>query len=248
MKGKKLTAVCIAASLAACSLFAISSCAGRGKTYSTMTAGLRNISETVEATGDVHGEKKMTYYSDVTAPISFYDLTVGDKIQSGQKVVEYDPRDLITALDQAQLAAEAAKNTMNGQVKASDSNQAKFNKASSDIEIYRNTYALFRMASDYIDQDQYQENWDVNCIAAGINKTIAEKTGSINSLQLELEKAQLEGKAKEADRIMGEIKDLNEDLADLNADLAGLPPTTLSPQEYAEKVIDGNWMSDIMRN
>ena len=81
---------------------------------------------------------------------------------------------------------------MNGQVKASDSNQAKFNKALSDIEVYRNTYALFRMAGDYIDQDQYQENWDINCISAGINKNIADKTGQINSLQLELEKAELE--------------------------------------------------------
>ncbi|MBR4575501.1 MAG: efflux RND transporter periplasmic adaptor subunit [Lachnospiraceae bacterium] len=236
--------------LAVCggAVLSITAFSGKAKVYSTQTAGHRNISEIVEATGDVHGDKTMTYYSDVTAPVSFYELEVGDAVTKGEKVVGYDPSDLVKALDQAQLSSESAKNTMNGQVKASDSNQAKFNKAVSDIEIYRNTYALFRMAGDYIDQDQYQENWDINCIAAGINKNIADKTGQINSLKIELEKAELEGDTDEVDDLVDRIKGLNKDIADLNSDLAGLPPANLSPEEYAQKVIDGNWMSDIMRN
>jgi len=221
---------------------------GKAASYSTDNAGYRNISEDVDATGDVHGMESMTYYSTVTAPVNYYDLHVGDEVKQGDLAVGYDLEDLVNMRDQAILTAKSAENTMNGQVQASNSNQAKFNKAASDIEIYRNTYALFRQASDYIDQGQYQETWDINCIAAGINKNLAKKQADLNIKTAELQKAQAtfdEDAAKEA---LEDIERLNHDIANLNADLAGLPPTTLSPEEYAQKVLDGNWMSDIMRN
>ena len=236
-----------AAVLAGCGLL-LCGCIGSAKKYSTDTAGYRKISENVEATGDVHGVESMTYYSAVTAPVNLYDLHVGDEVKKGDLVVGYDLEDLITARDQAVLSSKSAENTMNGQVQASNSNQAKFNKASTDIEIYRNTYALFRQASDYINQGQYQENWDINCIADGINKNLAQKTADLNTKTVEMQKCQLTGDAEGAKKAFEEVERLNKDIADLNSDLAGLPPTTLSPEEYAEVVLDGNWMSDIMRN
>ncbi len=222
--------------------------------YRTDVAKYSGVSEEVEATGDVHGEKSKTYYSTITAPVSFYELLVGDEVQKGQRAVEYDQEDLLNALSQAELQAKSAENTMNGQVTASNNNQAKFNKAVTDIDIYRNTYALFRQANDYVNQGQYQENWDVNCIAQGLNKQIAEKTAEVNTKTLEFEKAQAEAAAgdasakKKADELMGQIADLDKSIGNLNKDLAGLPPTTLSPEEYAQTVLNGNWMSDIMRN
>ncbi len=222
--------------------------------YSTDVIKYSGVSEEVEATGDVHGENCKTYYAAITAPVSFYELLVGDEVKKGQKAVEYDLSDLLNALSQAELTAKSAENTMNGQVQASNNNQAKFNKASSDIDIYRNTYALFRQANDYINQDQYQENWDVNCIAQGINKRIAEKTTEINNRSLELEMAEAEAAAgdpaakERAAALVGEIEELNKSVGDLNRDLAALPPATLSPDEYAKTVLNGNWMSDIMRN
>ena len=233
--------------LAGCAL-TLTACIGSATTYSTDTAGYRKISEYVDATGDVHGAKSMTYYSSVTAPVSHFDLEVGDEVSTGERVVEYDLEDLMIARDQAVLNSKSAENTMNGQVQASNSNQAKYNKAASDIEIYRNTYALFRQASDYINQGQYQENWDINCIADGINKQLAQKTADLNTKTVEMQKAQLSGDAAGAKKIFEEVEKINQDIADLNADLAGLPPTTLSPEEYAQTVLDGNWMSDIMRN
>ena len=262
MKGK---GILIAGSVAVCLVGAglfMTAFMGRGKSYSTDKAGYMNISEQVTATGDVHGESSMTYYSTVTAPVNFYDLSVGDEVKKGDKVVEYDLDDLITVRDQAILSAKSAENTMNGQVKKSDTNQAKYNKAASDIEIYRNTYALFRQASDYINQGQYQENWDVNCIAQGLNKSIAEKSGSVNALEAELAKQQLKiadpqvagnpilykETVDDINRITCEIEALSKDIGNLQSDLAGLPPTNLTPEEYAATVLDGNWMSDIMRN
>lgn len=226
----------------------LTGCIGAAQTYSTDTAGYRTVSENVEATGDVHGAESKTYYSSVTAPVSFYELHVGDEVSLGDRVVEYDLEDLVTARDQAVLNSKSAENTMNGQVQASNSNQAKYNKAASDIEIYRNTYALFRQASDYINQGQYQENWDINCIADGINKRLAQKTADLNTKTVEMQKAQMSGDAAAAKKIFEEVEKINQDIADLNSDLAGLPPTDLTPEEYAQVVLDGNWMSDIMRN
>lgn len=223
-------------------------CMGRSVAYSTDTAGYRNITESVEATGDVHGVTSTTYYSTVTAPINRYDLTVGDEVRAGDRVVGFDLEDLINLRDQAVLSSKSAENTMNGQVQASNSNQAKYNKAASDIEIYRNTYALFRQASDYINQDQYQENWDINCIADGLEKNLAQKTADLNTMTAKMQEAQMLGDADKVKKSFEEIERLNKDIADLNKDLAGLPPTTLSPEEYAQVVLDGNWMSDIMRN
>ena len=231
-----------------CAGIFLAGCIGSPTTYSTDTAGYRTLSESVDATGDVHGAESKTYYSSVTAPVSFYELHVGDEVAKGERVVEYDLEDLVTARDQAVLNSKSAENTMNGQVQASNSNQAKYNKAASDIEIYRNTYALFRQASDYINQDQYQENWDINCIAAGINKNLAQKTADLNYKTAELQKAQAAMDEDAAKKALKDIEALNQDIADLNSDLAGLPPTNLSPEEYAQVVLDGNWMSDIMRN
>ena len=235
---------------------------GKAASYSTDIAGHRNLSEDVEATGDVHGMDSMTYYSAVTAPVAFYELSTGDEVKKDDKVVGYDLDDLQTMLDQATLTAKSAENTMNGQVKASDNNQAKYNKAAADIEVYRNSYALFRMANDYLNQGQYQENWDINCIADGINKGIAEKTGQVNALQAELQKQQLrlnepdvvadekeyKKTVNEINRITDEMAGLSKDIGNMQSDLAGLPPANLSPEEYAMTVINGNWMSDIMRN
>ncbi len=262
MKGKRiLVGTAVVASLTGAGLL-MTAFMGKTKAYSTDIAVYTKISEEVEATGDVHGENSKTYYSTITAPVSLYDLSTGDEVKAGDKVVSYDVTDLLTAREQAELTAKSAENTMNGQVKASDNNQAKFNKAASDIEVYRNAYALFRQASDYIDQGQYQETWDINCIAQGLNKDIAQKTGAVNALQAELQKQQIKltdaeillddnlyrGTVNEINRITGEIETLSRSIGNLQADLAALPPTNLSPEEYAAKVLDGNWMSDIMRN
>lgn len=244
MKGVKKITVAVVTAQA----FILAGCVGSVESFSTDTAGYRKISETVEATGDVHGVDSMTYYSTVTAPVNYFDLKKGDVIKSGDRVVGFDLEDLIIARDQAVLTAKSAENTMNGQVQASNSNQAKYNKAASDIEIYRNTYALFRQASDYLNQEQYQENWDINCISNSIKKDLAKKQAELNTKTAELQKAQATGDAKAAKEALEKIDSLNYDIGSLNKDLASLPPTTLSPEEYAKVVLDGNWMSDIMRN
>ncbi|MBQ7582948.1 MAG: efflux RND transporter periplasmic adaptor subunit [Lachnospiraceae bacterium] len=221
---------------------------GGATAYSTASVETQSIAERVEATGDVHGENRTTYYSSITAPIDFFTMSVGDTVKKGSKVVGYDMTDLERAREQAELSALSAENTMNGQVTASNSNAAKYKQAKDDVEIYKYTYALYRQAGDALDQSQYQENWDINCAASGIQKDIAKKTGEINAKNVELEKAKMEGNNKRAKQLIDEIESLNNDVAKLNADYAGLPPANLNPEEYARQIANGNWMSDAMRN
>ncbi len=248
MKYKRLIAGITGAAVLTGAGLTMTAFLGKANSYSTDTAGYRSISEDVEATGDVHGVDSMTYYSAVTAPVDYYELKTGDLVTAGERVVGYDLEDLLNVRDQAVLTAKSAENTMNGQVQASNNNQAKFNKAASDIEIYRNTYALFRQANDYLNQGQYQENWDVNCIADSIKKDLADKQAELATKTAELQEKQALSDPKGVKEAFESIEKLNKDIGDLNADLAGLPPTTLSPEEYAQTVLNGNWMSDIMRN
>ncbi len=251
MRSTRIIACAVTVTALVAASITAAACMGRATPYSTDTAGYRNLSENVEASGDVHGIESTTYYSTVTAPVNYYDLSVGDEVRAGDRVVGFDLEDLMTARDQAILSSKSAENTMNGQVQASNNNQAKFNKAVSDIDVYRNAYALFRQANDYVNQGQYQENWDINCIADGIQKNIAQKTADLNNSSLELENEFAKGAAADQKKIKdltSDIEKYNQQIADLNKDLAGLPPTTLSPEEYATTVLNGNWMSDIMRN
>ncbi len=245
--GKIVIGIVSAGAVGAAGLL-MSAFVGGPTVYSAASVGVQNIAERVEATGDVHGENSMTYYSSITAPIDFFTLSVGDAVKKGSKVVGYDLNDLEKIRDQAELNALSAENAMNGQVTASNANAARYNQAKSDIEIYRINYALYRKASDDINQAQYQENWDISCAADRIQKDIARKTGDLNSINVELEKAKMEGDEAGAKALMDQVETLNTDIANLNADLAGLPPASLSPDEYARQVADGNWMSDIMRN
>ncbi|MCR5651339.1 MAG: HlyD family efflux transporter periplasmic adaptor subunit [Lachnospiraceae bacterium] len=248
MKGKRIiiSAAVIASLTGVCLI--MTAAIGGPKKFSVGEAAIGDISENVDATGDVHGMDSMTYYSEVTAPVNFYKLHTGDTVSKGEKAVGYDLYDLTTLYDKAVLSAKAAENTMNGQVEASDTNQKKFNKAKSDIDTYRQNYALFRLANDYVNQGQYQENWDINCIADGITKNIAQKEADLGNKTIELQNAQAKQDQDAVNSLTDDIEKLNKDIANLNSDLAGLPPTTLSPEEYAQTVINGNWMSDIMRN
>lgn len=248
MKGRRIIFTAAAIAVLVAGGLLLTAFLGGPKKYSTGTADITDISEDVDATGDVHGMDSMTYYSEVTAPVNFYNLQAGDEVKKGEKALGYDLYDLTAAYDRAVISAKAAENTMNGQVEASDTNQAKFNKAKSDIDIYRQNYALFRLANDYVNQGQYQENWDINCIADGINKNLAQKNADLANKSVELQNAQAKQDKEAVDAITKEIEDLNKDIANLNSDLAGLPPATMTPEEYAQTVINGNWMSDIMRN
>ncbi len=221
--------------------------AGKPASYAAAGAVYASVAEEVEVTGDVHGEQETTYYAQVTAPISMLTLSVGDSVRSGEQLLAYDTSDLEKAVEEAVLTAESSESSVKGQVQESNENQAKYNQAANDAMLYQYLYAAARADSNGISQDQYQEGWDINCIADGINRRIAEKQNSVAQKTKEMNGIDDKTSQQYKD-LASQIGDLNIEIASLQKDLTNLPNGEMTPEEYAHYTSDTNLMEDITRN
>lgn len=223
----------------------LAGCSAGATAYATGVAEYHAIADEIDVTGNVKGEEELTYYADVTAPISYLDLTVGDVVNAGDQLVAYDTSDLERSSAQARLTKDMGISNEKGQVQASNENQARYNKAANDEQIYMYLYNAVRMNSDQINQEQYQENWDIKCQYDSIQKSIADKYKKIQEKTNEQNSTNDEKRKKE---LANEIGELQIDVKRLEKDLATLPPQEMNPEEYAKSTYDANWMEDITRN
>lgn len=254
---KQRMLICI---LGISALAVFSGCSAKTREYTAEAAKRDSIAEEIDVTGDIKGEKNTTYYAAVSSPVQKYDLKVGDVVLGNQVVLTYDTGDLERILQQAVITAESTENNMNGQISASNKNASLYNKAVNDSNIYMGLYAIARASNDQINQNQYQENWDIGNSAKGIEGQIAEKSKQIANKTAEANDKterllKLTPGTSEYKKVTGEISDLkdeitslNGDIACLNGNLASLPQAMLDPQENARETVNNNWMQDISRN
>lgn len=227
-------------------VLSLQGCAVKPEEFITENPVYTSISDEIEVTGIVHGEKSVTYYAEVSAPIEMFDIEVGDTVENGEKIVEFDTRDLENSLTNAELTAEYSQSSADGEVKASNKRAAIYNQANSDIEAYKYLYAFARAGSDKLDTDQYAENWDIAQVEKCIRASIADKTGEISKKQADINAE--DHTKEEVQDIYKDIEKLQGDIAGLNKDLANLPTAKMSPDEYRKFVAESNWMEDITRN
>ncbi len=221
--------------------------AGKPVSYEAVGASYASVAEEVEVTGDVHGERETTYYAEIAAPISMLTLAVGDSVSSGEPLLAYDTSDLEKAVTEAVLTAESSDSSVKGQVQESNENQAKYNQAVNDDMLYQYLYAAARADSNGLSQDQYQEDWDIDCIAEGINRRIAERQNTVAQKTKEVNG--LNDKASQQYKdLVSEIGDLNIEISSLQKDLANLPKGEMTPEEFAHYTADTDLMEDITRN
>lgn len=220
--------------------------AGKPNEYITETVTTSSLSNEIEVTGVIHGEKEKTYYAEVTAPIAMLDLKVGDTVRAGEKIVEYDIWDLENTLANAQLGVESTQTSADGQVKDSNKKAAIYNKASSDVETYKFLYALARNDSDAIDIDQYSENWNTAQVQKCMEASIADKRQKISDKQYQLSKEDYD--SDEYNKLSKEISELNGSIYGIQKDIANLPQMQKNPEEYKKFLADSNWMTDIKTN
>ncbi|MDO4187424.1 MAG: efflux RND transporter periplasmic adaptor subunit [Lachnospiraceae bacterium] len=222
-----------------------SGCSVKANEYITETAQYDSLANEVEVTGVVHGETEKTYYSEVSAPISMLTLKVGDTVKNGEKIVEYDTWDLENSLTGASLSVESSQSSADGQVKDSNKKAAIYNKATSDVEIYKLLYAWARTDSDAIDINQYKEAFDVKTVQRCMNASIADKQYQLTKLGNDISNEEDIEKVK---KIREEMDDLEEQIAGINKDIANLPLAENNPEEYKRLIADSNWMADIRTN
>lgn len=221
--------------------------AGKPTSYSADEAVYAPVAEEVEVTGDVHGEQEITYYAQVTAPISMLSLTVGDSVNRDEQLIAYDTSDLEKAVEEAMLTAESSESNVKGQVKQSNDYQAKYNQATMDEMLYQYLYAAARADSNGLTQEQYQENWDIGCIADGISKRIAERQNSAAQKTREMETIEDKTSQQYKD-LASQVADLNAEITSLQKDLANLPKAQMTPEENEKLTNETNLMEDITRN
>ncbi len=221
--------------------------AGKPASYMTDTAKYAKVTEEVEVTGDIHGEQEVTYYAEVTAPISMLTLSVGDSVGNGEQLITYDTTDLEKAKEEAQLTSESTGSSVAGQVQKSNEIQAKYNQATVDEMIYQYLYAAARAEANGIDFNQYQEGWDLKCIADGINKRIAQKQKTVAEKTKEMN--EIEDKTSQQYKdLVSQVGSINIEITSLQKDIANMPSAELNPEEYKEATEDGDLMEDITRN
>ena len=245
MKKKRMIITSAAVLFGAISVASLSAFAAGPTGYKTETAGIADVAEEVEASGKVHGERTVSYYSSVSAPISEFDLKVGDQVKKGDPLAAFDLKDLEIGLETARLNAESSESNVEGSIAQSNANAARYSKALADEQTYMYLYAAVRSDSNNIDQDRYQAQWDLECLADSITRSIADKNEEIVSKQQDIYN---ETDPDRIDELRNDIYDLEEDVASMTGDLNALPSGNLDPERYARYVADSDWLNDITRN
>ncbi|NLG02283.1 MAG: HlyD family efflux transporter periplasmic adaptor subunit [Clostridia bacterium] len=243
---KALILAAVGVGLVGCVIF-YAGFAGKGKVYQTEQAVYGSISEAVDTDGTVKGEREITYYAQVTAPVSQVDLQVGDEVSKDAALLTYDTYDLEKAYTEAILQVEASESGMKAKIQESSKNAAKYAKANADEEAYKLLYAWSRADSNYVNQDQYTESYQIKCQSDSLQKSIADKTKQSAEKTAALAKME-DHNSEEYRKLAKEVADLGVDVASLQKELAALPNGQLTPSENAHLTYDANLMEDISRN
>lgn len=219
---------------------------GRGKEHEAEQVSLGSIAGVIEESGDIDSNEEYTYYSGVSAPISYIAIEKGDEVERGERLLEYDVEDFERKLSVASLTREQSENNSKGQISQSNTWQAKYNQAVEDDNTYAVLYWWEREVGDNISEDQYGDNWSVQNRTRELNQCIAEKNEEIARKQTSLLDDDLD--EDDYEDISREISHLREDIAAAQTELAGLPVMQLDPTENQMQNDVSNVMEDITRN
>ena len=220
---------------------------GGGKQHEAAVVSKGSIAGKITESGNIEGEKDTVYFALVSAPVKQVDLKVGDLVREGDLLLSYDTEDLERSVSEASISKEQSEENVKGQIDKSDEYSAKYQKAASEDAAYATLYALEREYANKQDEGQYQENWDIKRRYDSLSVSIAEKKKLIAEKKSELSDLDSD-ETDEYDDISEDIAELNEDIADLQKQQAALPPTELTPEEYARYNDTANWMEDIQHN
>lgn len=206
-----------------------------------------SLAESIDASGKVHGEDKKTYYAAVTAPVSRIDIEVGNCVAADTQIVAYDTSDLEKLNEEALLQAQASESGVKAEVTKSNQNAARYAKATAEEQLYQYLYAAWRNDSNGLTQQQYVEEYYLNCQSDSIQKSISEKSQQVAEKNNRL--AQIEDKeSEEFKKLSQEVADLNVSITGLQKDVANLPNGDMTPEEKAHATYNADLMEDIARN
>ena len=219
----------------------------RPASYMVSEVQVGNVVGTVEATGEVHGEEKRTYYAEITSPVLSVPNKIGDKVSKGETLLNYRTEDLEQAVEEAKLNVAASESGYQARIKESSKYASKYAKALAEDAAYAALYAMQREDAQALEESQYSENYQRVCTLEGINKKILDKKEELSNKTNDYE--ELDDKTtKKAEDIKEDIDDIEDEIASLESDVSNYQSSTYTPQEYSTQNDKSNVLADINRN
>lgn len=152
----------------------------------TQKATIGDIQQVLSTSGFVESEETKTYYSDVSAKITEFNVEKGSNVHAGDILVTYDTQDLENQYKQQELQDKASKADYAQALKDSSENATKYNNATTDVgvleqqvEDQQNTVENLQMSLN--DEANYLSDLQTKLqeVSAKLETTDASKTSKI---------------------------------------------------------------------
>ena len=144
-----------------------------------VSVGTGNVTQEVDATGNVESEQKKTFYSPVNGTIQTMTAEAGDSVDAGKSIIGFNLEDLEAENQEAQLTAKS------GELDIKDAQE----QASTAANKVAEAQAAIPGLESQIEEKQNQIN--------SLRQQIADaQTNAQNDAQAQIEQAQAEAKAE----------------------------------------------------
>ena len=172
----------------------------------TITAAKGSVEETISTSGKVNSEQSRTYYAPVGAVITEMNVSLGDVVEEGQRLVTFDTSDLEAQKTKAALDASASANGYRSTQYQSDKKQSEYNEAVIGLDELK---VLAAGQEQYVQGLKYNLEDDIQ----NKKEDLQEWLNKLN-LELEIQNNKLsEPRSEESrERIQETIQNLNESI------------------------------------
>ena len=217
----------------------IIACVGAGVWYYlqpeemiVVVAQKNTICPEVSGTGRISGGKKITVYSDVSGIVDSKAVQVGDRVKSGDKLVNYVVDNSQLQVDLARTDAEYSKRILDADKDKKAKYEKMMNEATAQINNCAQTYTnleeeLRTMTNKSYGEDRFitdvKKQYDTDILK--LQSQIAQKEQDVARAEVEIKKIELltgddeEASKEKVDKKTDKAIDYHESLAELNRKL-----------------------------
>lgn len=114
-------------------------------TSATVSSG--QIVSTIGTSGVVRSETSKTYFADTSLRVSAVNVSVGDMVSAGDRLIEFDEDDIMLAISQATLSFDVDHSSYLARVQSNQEHRAAYNQAVADVANYE---AMIETQEQYI--------------------------------------------------------------------------------------------------
>ncbi len=210
-----------------------------------IVAGKQTINPEINGTGRISGGKKITVYADVSGIVDSKAVQVGDRVKSGDKLVDYVMDNQKLKVDLAKTDAEFSKKILDADRNKKSTYEKMMNDATAQINNCAMTYTsleeqLRTLANQSYADDRFiaeaKKEYDRDILR--LQSQIVQKEQNVAQTEIELKKIELltkdeeEASKSKVDRKTDKAIDYHEDIATLNRKLTDIQVDRLTlPEE-----------------